>query len=133
MGKHKRILLCIDRNQFEQFDYTQDYNMAQISLGQNSGNNVFQYSLQKILSNSKNILKVNTSFLHIKDETFYAEIDYINNNYDCMVFSPANLISEFANVEILQELTRRIELLKIPVYAVGLGAQSDRNYSFDFI
>lgn len=133
MEKHKKILLCIDRNQFKQFDYTQDYNLAQISLGQNSGNNVFQYSLQKILSNSKNILEVNTSFLHIKDETFYTEIDYINNNFDCMVFSPANLISEFANIGILQELTKRIDLFKIPVYAVGLGAQSDKNYSLDFI
>ena len=129
---HKKILLCLNRNQFESFDYNIDYTKAMNLLGKNSGNNVFQYSLQKLLTNGKNEINVDTLFL-LHSTKFDAEIDYINSEYDCLVFSPANLISKYASEKLLIKLTERINKLKIPVYAIGLGAQSDRNYSLNYL
>ena len=129
---HKRILLALNRNQFENFNYHRDYTFARMLLGGNSGNNVFQYSLQKLLTNNFNILDIDTSFIPV-ETNFEKKIDFINSNYDCLVFSPANLISVFANDKILDVLTDRINKLKIPVYAIGLGAQSNKEYSLDFI
>lgn len=130
---HKKILLCLNRNQFESFDYKIDYTKAMnYLLGENSGNNVFQYSLQKLLTNGKNEINVDTLFL-LHSTKFDAEIDYINSEYDCLVFSPANLISKYASEKLLIKLTERINKLKIPVYAIGLGAQSDRNYSLNYL
>ena len=128
-----KILLCLDRNQFEKFDYNLDYNQAISSIGGNSGNNVFQYALQKLLTNSENEVTINTTFLHVKDCQFYSEIDFINNNYDCVVFSPANVLSNYASEKLLEEMTKRINCIKIPVFAIGLGAQSDNNYSLEYL
>ena len=130
---HKRILLCLDREQFEPFNYDLNYKKAMTSLGWNSGNNVFQFALEKLLTNKYNQTSVDTNFLHVNEPYFNETIEYVNSNYDCLVFSPANLISQFANVKILETLTERINKIKIPVYAIGLGAQSDREYSLDFI
>ena len=130
---HKKILLCLSRNQFEPFDYTLDYQQVNASLGGNSGNNVFQYSLQKLLSNKNNQVEINTSFLLVQDEEFYTQLDYINNNFDCLVFSPANVLSSFASSFFLKELTNRINKLTIPVYVIGLGAQSGRDYSLAYV
>ena len=46
---HKKILLCINKNQFKNFDYKQEYALATRNLLNNSGNNVFEYALQKML------------------------------------------------------------------------------------
>lgn len=131
---HKRILLCLDKNQFESFDYSQPYNKAMFYMGANSGNNVFQYSLQSILSNSNNETAVDMRLLHelgisIEDKYY----DEINNNFDCVVFSPANVLANFAKKIVLPRWTRNFENIKIPIYAIGLGAQSDKNFSMDYL
>lgn len=45
----RKFLLSLTRNQQLPFDYNIDYETAMDSLGGNSGNNIFQYSLQSML------------------------------------------------------------------------------------
>ncbi len=130
---HKRILLSLDRDQFKFFDYTADYAKNLESLGGNSGNNVFQYCLQKILTNDNNEVTIDTEFLHRSIDFNKQKADYINNNFDCVVFSPANIIANYAKTQKLPMFIKRMSMLKIPIYAIGLGAQSDRQYSMDFL
>ena len=126
---HKKILLALDRNQFENFNYNLDFNSARASLGGNSGNNVFQYSLQKLLTNSNNDVCVSTSFFNRSKSI---DFDYINNNFDCLVYSPANILSDWGCI-LLNHFGEVIKKIKIPVYVLGLGAQSDKFYSLEFI
>ncbi|OHE70806.1 MAG: hypothetical protein A2007_02290 [Verrucomicrobia bacterium GWC2_42_7] len=130
---HKKILLCLDKNQITPFDYSQDPIAAMESMGGNSGNNIFQYALQRLLSCKDTDVTIDTSFLHVgelPDSYFQA----INEKYDCLVFSPANILAEYAvNNGQLKRHIERIRKLKIPVYLIGLGAQSTKEYSFDFL
>lgn len=130
---HKKILLCLDRNQFENFDYTLSYDTAMVSMGGNSGNNVFQYSLQTLLSNPDNEVKIDTRLLH-KEPIEQEYYDNINNNFDCAVFIPANIIAIYAkhNTQ-LKYWTEHFSNLNIPIYAIGLGAQSDKNFSTEYL
>lgn len=129
---HKRILLCLDRNQFESFDYTRPYDEAMLSMGWNSGNNVFQYSLQSILSNPQNSVTLDCNILRQEsiEKDYY---DKINNEFDCVVFSPANAIAMYAKTGGLKRWQEHFSHLNIPIYAIGLGAQSDKNFSMDFL
>lgn len=128
----KRILLCLDKNQFEPFDFSIDYIKAMVAGGGNSGNNVFQYSLQKLLKGGGNEVTVDTDFL--RDVTHHKNyFDEINSNYDCLVFSPANTLAEYAVSYELLRWGNKISHVKIPVYALGLGAQSDGRNSMGFV
>lgn len=129
---HKRILLCLDRNQFEKFDYTQSYPDAMASIGGNSGNNVFQYSLQSLLSNPNNKITVDCKLLHKApvEKEYY---DKINNEFDCVVFSPANVLAAYAKYTKLSSWTKNFNPINIPIYAIGLGAQSDKDFSTDYL
>lgn len=129
---HKKILLCLNRNQFEKFDYTQSYPDAMASIGGNSGNNVFQYSLQSLFSNPNNEITVDCKLLHnVPIEREY--YDKINNEFDCVVFSPANVLAAYAKHTKLSSWTKNFNSIKIPIYAIGLGAQSDKNFSTEYL
>ena len=130
---HKKILLLLDRNQFESFDYTQDFSSAMITLGGNSGNNVFQYALQKLLTNPDNEVTIDTSFLHENIQFDDNRAHFINDNYDCLVFSPANVIAIYAKKTKLNFWTQRLNKINIPIYAIGLGTQSDNKFSMEFL
>ncbi|MGL4666816.1 MAG: glycosyltransferase [Saezia sp.] len=129
----KKILHCLNRNQFIPYDYNLPYEEAMRLLGGNSGNNIFQFALQKMLSVPSQEVTVDTDFLSrslLSKEYF----DAINSEYDFVVFSPANVLSEYATKDSrIVEWTEKIKQLKIPVLAVGVGAQSDADYSLDFV
>lgn len=131
---HKNVLLALDRDQFKSFDYSLNPEKAIESLGENSGNNVFQYSLQRIISKNKHNITVDTSLLHMRDPHKITEYTkHINDNYDCVVYSPANVLSVYANDDVLPRFTSIINQITVPVYAIGLGAQSDRFYSTAYV
>lgn len=130
---HKKILLCLDRNQFENFDYTMPTDKALVSMGGNSGNNVFQYSLQTILSNPENEVQIDTRLLHNEpiEEEYYR---MINSNFDCIVFSPANVIAIYAVKNApLKCWNEHFSHINIPIYAIGLGAQSNKKFSTKYL
>ncbi len=127
----KKILLCVDKDQFLPFNFDQSYEAAMAALGGNSGNNVFQFALQKILNTKNQTVDIDTDFLH-PDILPDQRVDYINAHYDCLVFSPANALALYAKDTNLLRWKNKISKIKVPVYAIGLGAQSDNNYSMDF-
>lgn len=130
---HKKVLLYLDRNQFLKFNYQEDPEKAlYVHLGANSGNSVFQFALQSILSEHE--VDIDTELLRY--HTFLQNDEYYNNineKYDCIVYSPANIISEYVQEEILDMMVRVLKKISIPVYAIGLGVQSDYQYSFEFL
>ena len=133
---HKKILLVTDKDQFKPFDYAQGVESAMVSLGGNSGNAVFQYVLQAILGNDNNELHVDDTFLHSSFDYHIANspeyFDHINQHFDVLVFVPANTIALFARRTLLR-WTGCLEKVKIPVIAVGMGAQSDYDFSTSFL
>ena len=58
---HKKILVAMEKNQFEPFDFTNKKD-AMRKLGKNSGNSVFQYALQSLLTNPLNEIDINTKY-----------------------------------------------------------------------
>ena len=129
---HKKILLCINKNQFENFDYKQPYNVATRNLLNNSGNNVFEYALQKMLTDKD--VKVDYNYdLYSYTDDFIKQAEEISAKYDCVVMSPANIFSRGFAKRLLPKLTENISSLTIPVYVVGIGMQGKIDYSFDFL
>lgn len=129
----RRILLVIDKDQFQEYDYSLfGYKTAMDALGGNSGNAVFQYSLQSMLMDKTVEIDIcQDLFKMVPHDNAY--FDQINNNYDCVVYSPANIIAEYAKGRALFVAKNVYEKINIPIYLVGLGAQSDKYYSLDFM
>lgn len=129
----KRILFVTDKDQFQKYDYTlNDYKIIMDDLGGNSGNCVFQYSLQSMITDQDTEVDINKDLFKMVDhDDKYFE--NINSNYDCIVYSPANIIAEYAKGRDLTVAKNVYEKVNIPIYLIGLGAQSDREYSMDFM
>ena len=128
----KKILLFLNRDQFVPFNCNQSPQKAMIDLGGNSGNSVFQFSLQKLLQTPDQEVTVATD-LFISSALSSERVEYINSNYDCIVFSPANVIAQYAKKNNLINWKNKISQIKIPILAIGIGAQSDSDYSLEFI
>lgn len=128
----KRLLLCVDKDQFKEFNYSQPWHSAMKSMGFNSGNNVFQFALQKILTSPHVKLDIDNTFLN-DTEKFIAKADYINNTYDALITSPANVLALWAKETALPRWTNAIIHIKKPFHFVGVGAQSNLNYSLEFV
>lgn len=129
---YKKILVCLDRNQFQPFDYHQETEEALKSVGMNSGNNVFEFALQKMLQTPDVQVDVEENFFH-RNELFLQKVEQINAEYDAMVLNTANILARWAKRTKLPEWSRALNKIKIPVYVLSLGAQSDSNYSLDFV
>ncbi|MDR2123611.1 MAG: polysaccharide pyruvyl transferase family protein [Desulfovibrio sp.] len=130
---HKNILLVIDRDQFKSFDFKLSSKVAKDQLAGNSGNSIFQYSIQKILVAERyNKITIDTKLLH-KSPLPSSYFDIINNEFDCAVILPANILAEFSIKENFALHNNRLKKLKIPIYAIGLGCQSNVEYSFNFL
>ena len=127
----KRFLLYLTKDQRQPFDYSANYRQVMTDIGGNSGNNVFQYSLQTILRD--NDISIATDLWHFGPNSD-KEIAELSEKYDAVIITPANIIASYAAKDgALQQKASFIRRLKIPVYVVGVGAQSDYNYSFDFL
>ena len=90
---HKRILLCLNRDQSKTFDYSVDPDDAMLMLGGNSGNNVFQYTLQNLLRGEDCQVDIDTDFF-ADFSAFRARADAISAEYDAMVFFSGQCICQ---------------------------------------
>lgn len=94
----------------------------------NTGNFLFNLALEKFLDNAGADVVYNENIFENK---FTPE--YINENFDLVLFSSANFINPKCK-EWLLFLAKNIKKLKIPVFFVGIGLQSPLNdVSHDFI
>lgn len=127
----KKFLLFLTKDQRQPFDYGESYGRVMESIGGNSGNNVFQYSLQTILRNNNIGIETDLWSLSAVSEQ---RVEQMNSLYGAAVAAPANVISGFAvRNGCLERMTRLIRRLRIPVHIVSLGAQGDYDFSFDFL
>lgn len=124
---YKKILICGDKNQFIPFDYNQSVSDALSSIGLNSGNNVFGFALQKMLL-SPNIETEMKTISWVMEHT-----DEINEKYDAVVYSPANILGIHEKEKRLPKWTKCLEKIKVPFTFVGVGAQGGLDYSLDFV
>jgi archaellum component FlaC len=118
----KNILIRAGKDPFTVVDYATC--LAKNTLGTNSGNLVFAQATQKHLKTENVTL---TTSGYSADPNL---ADEINEKYDAFVIPLANAFRvSFANH--LKKFTKLIEKLKIPTVVVGVGAQSDLDYSFE--
>ncbi len=130
--KKKKILLCVDKDQMKPFNYKQPSPVALASMGGNSGNNVFQFGMQKNIISQNVDVDICTTFL-TKTDLFLPEIDRINEEYDLLITFPANVIAAGAKEFGLKRWYNAVKRIKKPFHFIGMGAQSDYLYSFDFL
>lgn len=88
------------------------------SIGTNSGNLLFQYSVIKALMTEENEIFSDRYKIDIDNATF------INENYDCYVLPMADAFrNDFR--ENLRNYTKLIKKLSIPVYVIGIGLRAN--------
>lgn len=127
----KKFLLFLTKDQKQPFDYGGNYRRVMESIGGNSGNNVFQYSLQTILR--KNNIGIETDIWSLSPVSD-GRIEQLNEKYAAAVVAPANVLSGYAvRNGCLKRMTEYIRRLRMPVHIVSLGAQSSYDFSFDFL
>lgn len=80
----------------------------------NSGNKVWLQGIVSELSTEENDI-----FFLDDNETW----DEINNKYDAIVFSTANLLCRY-NIDIIDSLSIQFEQSRIPIYVIAIGAQA---------
>ena len=127
----KKVLLYVEKNQFVPFDYTTSGDQALKLFGFNSGNSVFEYALQAMLWNCNDVTLNTDLFQPVSHSDSY--FDNINKSYDCVAYSPANIISIYNNRAYYEFLLNIYSKINIPIISIGLGAQSDYEYSLDFL
>lgn len=105
------------------FDNLSPYNtFLYDKIWSNVGNLLFPYSIYR------NLLSDNTTIEPYAKRPNTADADFINNNYDVFLLPFANAFrSNFE--EKLSLWTDLINAVKIPCIIVGIGVQSDLNYS----
>ncbi len=117
----KRILLYykktdIDRRIFPATDYNtlwQEYG----NLAGNSGNKLFIQACEQYLTKQD----IEVGYL-----TEGMTNDFINQNFDRVVFPTANIFNERKNVlQSLNRMAEQFEQIKIPIIVLGAGAQAD--------
>lgn len=129
----KNILLALDKNQFVLSNIDCGINQIFTSLGGNSGNSVFQYTIQKHLSNENNSLSLDFDLIHNSEKTkeYY---EHINSTFDCVIFASSSIISSYAAQNILPYWIYALKKIKIPIYVLSFGVCADKkDYEFDFI
>ena len=117
-----KTLLCLSKDQSTPYVLSGSYDFDMHSIGGNSGNNVFQYSIQNILSSEAVEIKARRE---LKNE-------YDWSNYNGLMILPANLLAANSGNR-LNYWTDTIRNVKLPTYVVAIGAQSQYDYSFEFL
>jgi len=92
-------------------------------LGKNSGNLVFSEAAFRALSRTGTEVTVS----NFKD--LFGEVDRVNAEFDAVVLPFANAFRD-SYLPTLERFTEFIRGLRIPVTVLGIGAQSDLDYSF---
>ena len=123
---HKRILVIAPRDCLRPFDYTQPLNEVAKAIGYNSGNNIFWFSIQKLL------LAEGVDVRTMSQEQCEDAIDAINGDFDAAVMCPANALN-YDFRDNLRRMARLFSSFKIPVFVIGLGAQSSYDYDMTFL
>lgn len=128
----KKILLCLNKNQFINFDYNHDFKTAMQKQGYNSGNNVFEYAVQKMLL-CKNVEVEYNYDLYSNGKKFEKYIPEINERFECVIILPANIFGSYAMKFFVPHFIKYFSKIKVPIYVIGAGAQSNIDYSFEFL
>lgn len=98
------------------FDNYSPYDvMMKNSIGGNSGNMLFVYSMFRALLTKNTIIDVNHYSLNL------AECEKINETYDAFVIPLANAFRP--NFPEMRQLTTFVKKLKIPCVVTGIGVQ----------
>ncbi len=118
----KKILLCLSRDQNNIFVPSGSYVDDIRSLGGNSGNNIFQYSIQNILPQDR----IEVVSRHDCNEI----VDF--SPYEALVILPANILARNM-AQRLKFWTDLIKRSKLPTFAIAVGAQSKYNFDFSFL
>ena len=130
--RKKKVLLCIDKDQMQPYDYKLPSFEGLAGMGGNSGNNVFQFGMQKVMLSPYVDVDVCTTFLSRTDE-FLKDADRINEKYDALVTFPANVLGTYAKEHGLRRWAHAVKKIKKPFHFIGVGAQSDYLYHTDFV
>ncbi len=124
---YKKICLLGDKNQFLPFNYRQPSQKALEMMGFNSGNNVFGFALQKMtLTENRCVDMLPLSY-------FFNHIEEINEKYEAILYSPANILAPWCKNTGLKYWTDALKVIKLPTYFVGIGTQATDYNNFDFI
>lgn len=110
-----RILICTSRDNFIPFNEKNSYNETLF----NSGNHVFEFSLQKTTLSKKHQIDIKTI------EWVRSNPKEINKKYDMCLHSPANILGSWAKQE-LKAWEKSLKEIKIPFHFIGVGAQSKK-------
>ncbi len=100
-------------------------------FGANSGNLLFQLAAFKMVSHS-NAQVVSDSLCIELGKVTDAQIEQINSEFDLYIIPLANAFRE-SFIKSLNNLTKVIKKLTIPVVVVGVGAQVGHNKDFSVI
>ena len=119
---NNKTLLYLTKDQRIPYVHSGCYDKDMASIGGNSGNNIFQYSIQNILLPDN---------IELKSDD---ELEYINDwsHYNGLMILPANIFSSNAAKK-LEYWTNIISRSKLPAYVIAAGAQSKYDYSFNFM
>jgi len=109
---HQRILLRAHQRPFDTYDPVQT--LARNTIGDNVGNLLFSHSTYRLLST--NTAKITTNRFLTPDP------GWLNENFDVVVLPLANAFRH-SFVPTLEQITKIIERLRIPVVVLGVNAQ----------
>ena len=109
---YKTICLLVDKDQFKPFNYHQNAEQALESMGGNSGNNIFEFALQKMMLTKKQCIKT------IPLSYFFKHVEEINEQADALVYSPANILASWTKETGLKRWNETLQKFKIPKYLV---------------
>lgn len=85
----------------------------------NSGNKLFQYSVEKFLYENG-----------VDYECGIYEPDYINNHYERVIITPANILAKYAKDKLVYYY-KLIKKLKVPVIFLSIGIQKNNDSDFE--
>lgn len=121
----KKVLCIIGKTIDKTSDYCKGVKQNFKKYGGNTGNFLFNYALEKYLTND--LCSVTYSNIQIfKYSNIIENINYINSNFDMILFSSANILN-LGNKKQLESFTELINKIKIPTYFIGIGIQAINN------
>lgn len=111
----KKILCIINKTVEQTSDYSKGVKQNFNKYYGNTGNFLFNFALQKFLTNDYCDVTYSNENIH--------DTNYINSNFDMVLFSTANILN-LENKEQILFYTDLINKIKIPVHFIGIGIQA---------